>query len=206
MFLLSLSTVIGSSLVCFLLILLSCFPAFLLSYFPAFLLSCFPSVLFSFLSAFLLSCFPAFPLFDIDTRLCKALCPHPGEMVYLAYLMFLLFFMIFLLSCLSACLLFYFPNVLLRCPFASVCFCFCVCFSVLCCARSFGCSLSLGVAYCAYSLLLRSCSVFSLPARRRPTSLRLVDGFVGQGVGSLVVLSVDMSYFPMDFIFSESVP
>ena len=62
------------------------------------------------------------------------------------------------------------------------------------------------VMYCAYSLLLRSCSVFSLPARRRPTSLRLVDGFVGQGVGSLVVLSVDMSYFPMDFIFSESVP
>ena len=56
------------------------------------------------------------------------------------------------------------------------------------------------------SLLLRSYSMFFLPARRRPTSLRLVYGFVGQGVGSLVVLSVDMSYFPMDFIFSESVP
>ena len=65
LFLLSLSTVIGASLVCSLLFLLSCFHAFLLSGFPAFLLSClpvfllscFPSVLFSFLSAFLLSCF-----------------------------------------------------------------------------------------------------------------------------------------------------
>ena len=186
--------------------MLSSFPAFLLSGFPAFLISCFPAFLLFCFPSLRFSCFPAFTFFDVYTRLCKALCPHPGEMVYLPYLMFLLFFMIFLLSCLSACLLFYFPNVLLRCPFASVCFCFCVCFSVLCCARSFGCSLSLGVAYCAYSRLLRSYSVFFLQARRRPTSLRLVDGFVGQGVGSLVVLSVDMSYFPMDFIFSESVP
>ena len=200
---------IGSSLVCFLLFLLSCFPAFLLSGFPAFLLSCFPAFLLFCFPSFRLSCFPAFPIFDIDTRLCKALCPHPGEMVYLTYLMFLLFFMIFpafLFSCLSAFLLFYFLTVLLRCAFASVCLCFCVCLSLLCCACTFVFSLSRGVAYLAYSRLLRSCSVFSLPARRRPTSLRLVDGFVGQGVGSLVVLSVDISYFPFDFIFSESVP
>ena len=101
-------------------------------------------------------------------------------MVYLTYLMFLLFFMIFpafLLSCLSAFLLFYFLTGLLRCAFASVCLCFCVCLSLLCCACAFGFSLSLGVAYRAYSRLLRSCSVFSLPARRRPASLRLVDGF-----------------------------
>ena len=62
-------------------------------------------------------------LFDIDTRLCKALFPHPGEMVYLTDLMFLLFFMIFpafLLACLSAFLLFYFVTVLLRCAFALI--------------------------------------------------------------------------------------
>ena len=108
LFLLSLSTVFGSSLVSFLLFLLSCFPAFLLSDFPAFLLSCFPAFLLFCFPSFLLSCFPAFSIFVIVTRLCKALCPHPGEMVYLAYLMFLLLFMIFpafLLVCLFAFLL-----------------------------------------------------------------------------------------------------
>ena len=92
LFLLSLSTVIGSSLVCFLLFLLSCFPPFLLSGFPAFLLSCFPAFLLFCFPSFRLSCFPAFPIFDIDTRLCKALCPHPGEVVYLTYLVFFTFF------------------------------------------------------------------------------------------------------------------
>ena len=111
-----------------------------------------------------------------------------------------------LLSCLSAFLLFYFFTGLLRCAFASICLCFCVYLTLLCCACTFVFSLSRGVAYYAYSLLLRSWSIFSLPARRRPTSLRLVDGFVGQGVGSLIVLSVDMSDFPFDFICSESVP
>ena len=51
-----LSSGLGSSLLCFLLLLLSfLLPAFLLSCFPPFFLSCFP--------AFLLSCFPAFLLF-----------------------------------------------------------------------------------------------------------------------------------------------
>ena len=144
MFLLSLSTVIGSSLVCFLLFLLSCFPAFLLSGFPAFLLSCFPAFLLSCFPAFLLfcfpsfrlSCYPAFPIFDIDTRLCKALCPHPGEMVYLAYLMFLLFFMFFMLSCFPACLLSCFSTFLLVCfavlllRFVSAFVFACLCFAV----------------------------------------------------------------------------
>ena len=64
LFLLSLSTVIGSSLVCFLLFLLSCFTAFLLSYFPAFRLSCFPAFLLSFCSVFLPFGFSPFLLFQ----------------------------------------------------------------------------------------------------------------------------------------------
>jgi len=84
LFLLGLSAVVDSTLVCFLLFLLSSFPAFLLFWVPAFLLFCFPSLRFS--------CFPAFTFFDVHTRLCKALCPHPGEVVYLTYLVFFTFF------------------------------------------------------------------------------------------------------------------
>ena len=47
----------------------------------AFLLSCL-----CFFAGFLV-CSVSWP-FDIDTRLCKALCPHPGEVVYLTYLFF----------------------------------------------------------------------------------------------------------------------
>ena len=47
------------------------------------------SFLFSCLCFFagFLVCSVSWP-FDIDTRLCKALCPHPGEVVYLTYLFF----------------------------------------------------------------------------------------------------------------------
>ena len=45
----------------------------------AFLFSCL-----CFFAGFLV-CSVSWP-FDIDTRLCKALCPHPGEVVYLTYL------------------------------------------------------------------------------------------------------------------------
>ena len=159
----------------------SCFPAVLLSCFPAFLLSCFlcPAFLFSRFSTFLVSCFSA---------------------------LLLSCFPVYLLSCFPAFLCFCFPAVLLCSAFASVCLCLCLSFSLLCCACAFGFSMSLGVAFRVYSRLLRPCSVLSLPTRRRPTSLRLVDGFVGQGIGSLVVLSVDMFDFPFNSIFIESVP
>ena len=51
----------------------------------AFLFSCL-----CFFAGFLV-CSVSWP-FDIDTRLCKALCPHPGEVVYLTYLVFFTFF------------------------------------------------------------------------------------------------------------------
>ena len=94
---------------------LSSFPAFLLSGFPAFLISCFPAFLLFCFPSLRFSCFPAFTFFDVYTRLCKALCPHPGEMVYLAYLKFLLFFTFFMLSCFPACLLSCFSTFLLVC-------------------------------------------------------------------------------------------
>ena len=49
----------------------------------AFLFSCL-----CFFAGFLV-CSVSWP-FDIDTRLCKALCPHPGEVVYLTYLFWFL--------------------------------------------------------------------------------------------------------------------
>ena len=41
-------------------------------------------------------CFLVLSIFDTETRLCKARCPHPGEVVYLTYLIFLWFFMFIL--------------------------------------------------------------------------------------------------------------
>ena len=111
--------------------MLSSFPAFLLSGFPAFLISCFPAFLLFCFPSLRFSCFPAFTFFDVYTRLCKALCPHPGEMVYLAYLMFLLSFMIFpacLLVCFSTFLMFCFAVLLLL--FVSAFVFACPCFAV----------------------------------------------------------------------------
>ena len=36
-----------------------------------------------------LFCFLVLSIFDTDTRLCKAPCPHPGKLVYLTYLSYL---------------------------------------------------------------------------------------------------------------------
>ena len=74
---------------------LSSFPAFLLSGFPAFLISCFPAFLLFCFPSLRFSCFPAFTFFDVYTRLCKALCPHPGEVVYLTYLALIIIFHVF---------------------------------------------------------------------------------------------------------------
>ena len=38
---------------------------------------------------FCLLCFLVLSIFDTDTRLCKAPCPHPGKLVYLTYLSYL---------------------------------------------------------------------------------------------------------------------
>ena len=55
----------------------------------------FLSFLFSCLCFFagFLVCSVSWP-FDIDTRLCKTLCPHPGEVVYLTYLICFLVFLV----------------------------------------------------------------------------------------------------------------
>ena len=53
----------------------------------AFLFSCL-----CFFAGFLV-CSVSWP-FDIDTRLCKTLCPHPGEVVYLTYLICFLVFLV----------------------------------------------------------------------------------------------------------------
>ena len=53
----------------------------------AFLFSCL-----CFFAGFLV-CSVSLP-FDIDTRLCKTLCPHPGEVVYLTYLICFLVFLV----------------------------------------------------------------------------------------------------------------
>ena len=54
--------------------------------FLACLLSCL-RFFFSVLSCLL--CFLVLSIFDTDTRLCKAPCPHPGKLVYLTYLSYL---------------------------------------------------------------------------------------------------------------------
>ena len=64
--------------------------------FPCFLLSVLSwrvcSLVFFFFSCPVLSClfcFLVLSIFDTDTRLCKAPCPHPGKLVYLTYLSYL---------------------------------------------------------------------------------------------------------------------
>ena len=76
LFLLGLSAVVDSTLVCLLLFLFSCFPPFRLSCFSDFLLSCFPSVLLSFLKVFLLSCFY---IFRCLYTIVQSTLPAPGR-------------------------------------------------------------------------------------------------------------------------------
>ena len=107
---------------------LSSFPAFLLSGFPAFLISCFPAFLLFCFPSLRFSCFPAFTFFDVYTRLCKALCPHPGEVVYLTYLVFFTFFFLVANSILTQISYFpacpAFPVILLSCFSAALPLCF----------------------------------------------------------------------------------
>ena len=123
--------------------------------------------------------------------------------------MFLLFFMIFLLSCFPACLLSCFSTFLLVCfavlllQFVSAFVFACLCFAVLV-LLSFLCRVVL------HSMLTLACSVRVQFSPYQPAVVQRRSGSsmasLGQGVGSLVVLSVDMSYFPFNSIFSESVP
>ena len=61
--------------------------------FPCFLLSVLSwrvcSLVFFFLVLSSLLCFLVLSIFDTETRLCKARCPHPGKLVYLTYLSYL---------------------------------------------------------------------------------------------------------------------
>ena len=61
---------------CFLLSVLSWRVCSLVFFFSCPVLSC-------------LFCFLVLSIFDTDTRLCKAPCPHPGKLVYLTYLSYL---------------------------------------------------------------------------------------------------------------------
>ena len=66
-------------------------------------------------------CFLVLSIFDTETRLCKARCPHPGKLVYLTYLSYLFVsaFLSYHLCCIGvAASLFSF--LLLACRFCSL--------------------------------------------------------------------------------------
>ena len=82
--------------------------------FPCFLLSVFSwrvcSLVFFFLILSSPLCFLVLSIFDTETRLCKARCPHPGKLVYLTYLSYLFVsaFLSYHLCCIGVAASFFF--------------------------------------------------------------------------------------------------
>ena len=84
-------------------------------------LACLLSCLLFFLVLSSPLCFLVLSIFDTETRLCKARCPHPGKLVYLTYLSYLFVsaFLSYHLCCIGvAASLFSF--LLLACRFCSL--------------------------------------------------------------------------------------
>ena len=159
--------------------MLSSFPAFLLSGFPAFLISCFPAFLLFCFPSLRFSCFPAFTFFDVYTRLCKALCPHPGEVVYLTYL--------FLVSLVW----FAFLAVLgFSWRYHGVFLAF---LGLSCLLLVF---LVFSWFFLAFLLSYPSLLGVCLPSCRCPPSLRLIDSLIRQAICCLIILSINVSNGP----------
>ena len=122
--------------------------------------------------------------FDIDTRLCKALCPHPGEVFYLTYL----FFFWFLLSDLLSCLFLAFLGVIMA---FSWLFLACLVFYWLVLS-----SLVFSWFFLAFLLSYLSLLGVCLPSCRCPPSLRLIDSLIRQAICCLIILSINVSNGP----------
>ena len=149
-----------SSLCAFLACLLSC-----LLFFSCPVLSC-------------LFCFLVLSIFDTDTRLCKAPCPHPGKLVYLTYLSYLFVsaFLSYLVCsiCLPASLLSF---LLLACHCCSLGFS--AFLSWLFCFRFFSSLVSFLFSFFLFVFsTFRLSSSFSLPAWRCPPALWLIDSLI----------------------------
>ena len=151
--------------------------------FLAFFSLCFLGVsalLSSFFSCPVLSClfcFLVLSIFDTDTRLYKAPCPHPGKLVYLTYLSYLFVsaFLSYHLCCIGvAASLFFFSaaclSFLLSWLFRFLVLAFC--FHFFSSFLSFLCSF-----ICLY-FLLSDFLFFSLPAWRCPSALWLIDSLI----------------------------
>ena len=143
----------------------------------------FLSFLFSCLCVFagFLVCSVSWP-FDIDTRLCKTLCPHPGEVVYLTYLFW------FLLSDLLSWLFLAFLGVFMA---FSWLFLACLVFYWL-----FLSSLVFSWFFLAFLLSYLSLLGVCLPSCRCPPSLRLIDSLIRQAICCLIILSINVSNGP----------
>ena len=149
--------------------------------FPCFLLSVLSwrvcSLVFFFLVLSSPLCFLVLSIFDTETRLCKARCPHPGKLVYLTYLSYLFVsaFLSYHLCCIGvAASLFSF--LLLACRFCSLGFS--AFLSCLFCFHFFSSFVSFLCSFICLYFLLSDFLIFSLPAWRCPSALWLIDSLI----------------------------
>ena len=122
-------------------------------------------------------CFLVLSIFDTETRLCKARCPHPGKLVYLTYLSYLFVsaFLSYHLCCIGvAASLFSF--LLLACRFCSLGFS--AFLSCLFCFHFFSSFVSFLCSFICLYFLLSDFLIFSLPAWRCPSALWLIDSLI----------------------------